>query len=146
MHPPICRKIGSLIYKKHIFEYTYDLKFCDSLFDEEVSKKVINFINKFYKNCEIQKFGIGVLLDLHIEYQLKGNILWLNKIFLKCDNNRILNINKKANWITKMVIKTPLEYKTIFYFKNAKLLEIRKKKEKCIHPFKGIIKKYFYKE
>jgi len=143
MYPPICKQIGTLIYKDHKFEYVYSGGLMEgALFDEDVSKKLKKFLKKYYKNCFIQKLGIGILLDLNIEYEIKGNVLWLNKIYLKCDNNRALNIHKKATWISKMVIKTPLEYKTFFYFKNAKLIKIKKTKEECINPLTKLLRAY----
>jgi len=143
MYPPICKQIGTLRYKGHKFEYVYNdgLK-GGALFNEDVSKKLKEFLKKYYKNCFIQKLGIGVLLDLNIEYEIKDNVLWPNKIYLKCDNNRALNIHKKATWISKMVVKTLLEYKTFFYFKNAKLIKIKKTKEECINPLTKLLRKY----
>ena len=145
MHPPICKTIGNLIYKNHRFNYVYDygLNCDDNLCDYETSEKLEKFLKKYYKNCEVQKLGIAVLLDLSFEYQIKGNILYLNGIYLKCDNNRFLKINKKVNWIKKMTIKTPLKYKTFFYFKNAKLIKIKKTKQECFNTISKAIMRYF---
>ena len=152
MHPPWCRKIGKLRYRNETYDYVYDREgsllallekgVLAGMVDDETTARIAEFLDENYRDSLIRHVGFGMILDLFFEYEIKDDILYLHRIYLRYHpKKKALVLDKKATWKERITVKTPQGYKTYFHFNEARLVKIEETREKCI-SFGDRIKQY----